>query len=162
MHDIQKKILKHWEQGKAASQIADELGITRNAIMGHLYRMRQAGVKMRQKSPNKDQPAPRPIGMKKFVRKAPAPIKPTIAEIQKQNDPTPTGKPVPLIQLKSNSCRFVVSGVMAKDFLFCNEPKWGGSSYCEKHHYICYIPKSSIREQRAKAHDAATKSSNPS
>jgi hypothetical protein len=153
MHDIQVKILKHWEQGKAASQIATELGITRNAVMGHLYRMRQAGVKMRHK-PNTTPPKSRPIGQKKLVRKAPVPIKPTIAEILAQQDQTATGKPVPLMQLKSQSCRYVVSGAAAKDLLFCNEPKWGGSSYCHKHHYICYVPKSSIRELRAKKDDA--------
>jgi hypothetical protein len=155
MHDIQKKILQLWETNVPSSEIAKHLGITRNAVMGHLYRMRHAGVPMRQKHPDTKKAAPRPIGLKKLVRKAPAPVKPTIEEIQKQSDQKPTGKPVPLMQLKSASCRFVVSGVMAKDFLFCNEQQKPGSPYCAHHHAICYVPKSSIRDLRSKKDDAS-------
>jgi hypothetical protein len=159
MHDIQKKIHVLWEKGFPASEISKELGITRNSVMGHLYRMRQAGTKMRQKSPLPSKKAPpekKPVGVKKMVRRLPAPKKPTLEEIKVQYDPKPTGKPVPLMALKLYSCRYVVSGAVAKDFLFCNDTQMAGSSYCQAHHYICYVPKSSIRDLRAKKDDAST------
>lgn len=155
MHDIQKKILQLWENNVPSSEIAKHLGISRNAVMGHLYRMRHAGVPMRQKHPDTKKAASRPIGLKKLVRKAPAPKKPTLEEIRSETNQAVTGKPVPLMQLSHNSCRYVISGVVAKDFLFCNGPKWNGSPYCHYHHSLCYVPKSSIRDLRAKKDDAS-------
>lgn len=154
MHDIQKKIVDLWETGKTAGEIGKLLEISRNSVMGHLYRLRQAGVKMRQRSEpvSKTNPPPKkPIGVQKMPRRAPAPRKLTFAEIEVIRDPTPSGKPVPLIELKSSSCRYVVSGQAPKDYLFCNEQRQEESSYCPHHHKICYVAKSSIRDLRAKA-----------
>jgi len=155
MHDIQKKILQLWETNVPSSEIAKHLGISRNAVMGHLYRMRHAGVPMRQKHPDTKKAAPRPIGLKKLVRKAPAPVKPTIEEIYRQNNVKPDGKPVRLMDLNPQSCRYIVSGNIPKEFMFCNEVKKDGSSYCLYHHYKCYVPKSSIRDLRSKKDDAS-------
>lgn len=164
MNEIQKRIQKLWEKGYTATEVGKDLGMTRNAVMGQLYRMRMAGVKLRGAPKRKEKvaPPPKPIGMKKAVRKAPAPIKPTVAEIKERSNPQPTGKPVPLMQLKPLSCRYIVSGWLPKEYMFCNEVQKEGSSYCLYHHYKCYVPKSSIRDLRAKPNDAPAKSSDPS
>lgn len=158
MKDIQKQIYKLWESGYPASEIAKEVCITRNAVMGHLFRMRQAGVKMRQKPPsaNAKKAAPPPpkrtVGVKKMPRRLPAPIKPTLEEI---NPPPliPNGDPVPMMKLARFSCRYVVSGVDAKSFLFCNAKARDNSSYCPHHHAICYVPFSNAKPRR-KPNDA--------
>lgn len=154
MNDIQKKIHALWEKGFPASEVANQVGITRNAVMGHLFRMRQAGVKMRQKTPStktkKAVPPPKlkkAVGIKKMPRRLPAPIKPTLEEI---NPPPliPNGSPVPMMKLARYSCRYVVSGVDAKSFLFCNAKVQDGSSYCPHHHAICYVPHSNMKPRR--------------
>jgi hypothetical protein len=70
-------------------------------------------------------------------------VKPLITESIRK----PTGKPVGLMDLGPLSCRYVVSGVLAKDFLFCNEVKKAGSSYCEEHHARCCIPNYTMRQK---------------
>ncbi len=154
MKDIQKQIYKLWESGYPASEIAKEVCITRNAVMGHLFRMRQAGVKMRQKPPsaNAKKAAPPPpskktVGVQKMIRRLPAPKKPTLEEI---NPPPliPNGDPVPMMKLSRYSCRYVVNHGEVKSFLFCNARVKDGSSYCPHHHAICYVPLSNTRPRR--------------
>lgn len=164
MNEIQKRIQKLWEKGWTSTEIGNDLGMTRNAVMGQLYRMRMAGAKLRGKPSTKEKvvPLPKPIGMKKFIRRAPAPKKLTQEEIVALTNPKPNGKPVKLVDLNPLSCRYIVSGYLPKEYMFCNEVKKEDSSYCLYHHYKCYVPKSSIREQRARPHDAPTKSADPS
>jgi hypothetical protein len=45
-----------------------------------------------------------------------------------------------IINLKPDSCRFIVSEDGAKTTYYCGETAQGGSSYCPTHHNICYVP----------------------
>jgi hypothetical protein len=44
-----------------------------------------------------------------------------------------------LINLKSDSCRFIVSGDERPTW-YCGETAKDGSSYCPEHHAVCYQP----------------------
>ena len=161
MKEVQQKIYDLWETGISAREVAEQIGISRNAVMGHLFRMRQSGIQMRQKEntvtkrPKITPPPPkRVIGVQKMPRKMPAPRKPTLEEISPP-PLAPNGDPVPMIKLSRYSCRYVVNQGEVKSFLFCNAKVKDGSSYCPHHHAICYVPLSNTRPRR-KNDDAAT------
>ena len=44
-----------------------------------------------------------------------------------------------LINLKDNSCRYIVSGDERPTW-YCGETAQDGSIYCAEHHKICYQP----------------------
>jgi hypothetical protein len=132
---IQDKILKLWMDGKQGSEIAAKLRITRNSVMGYLYRMRKKGL-IEYKDPvvidkiNKGQTPTRVPRAKKPYRspyeqlKIPFPLPPKTGGIT-------------LMELTSNSCRYVINDGLPAQFRFCGAPKKTGT-YCEEHHKICY------------------------
>lgn len=170
----EKLVLEMWESGKTATEISQALGVTRNVVAGKLHRMREQrriGYKNIQRrvaalKGNETKQRAKMLRVmesklameeeRKTVDVAEV-VKPLITESIRK----PTGKPVGLMGLGPLSCRYVVSGVMAKDFLFCNEVKKPGSSYCAEHHAICCIPNYTMR-QKEKLDDITTKSNHPS
>ena len=147
MKPEQEKILiKMWLSDKTGSQIAQCLNTTRNAVMGKLKRLRDKGLieyktaqaatvgKQASKSvvyqPIKNRRILREIKMGK--REAPQ----IVVAPKKKSGLTP---PVRFFDLSSMSCKFPVNDGMPRDFLFCNASRRANSSYCERHHKICYV-----------------------
>ena len=119
-------IIHLWNKNYTGSEIAAELGITRNAVMGVVHRFRRKGLvgyKPETKTVNTT-PRPRPKATLKPKEK---PLvytegKVTFAELQ-----------------QSRQCHYVVNDGHASSYLFCGKPQERGS-YCEHHASICYMP----------------------
>jgi len=166
VNEEQEKILKLWKEGLSGSEIAKEIGTTRNAIMGKLYRLREnkvityksmatrlKAVKQRELAQKRamEDFKPKLIIPPKIAIKQPKeaePKEPEIVEevevllpkIVKYLEPKKEQrKPCTFMDLQPLSCRYVVSGTLTKEFMFCNQVKKVGSSYCEEHHARCNI-----------------------
>jgi GcrA cell cycle regulator len=163
MSDIDDKMIELWEQGVSASQIAKQLGVTRNAVAGKLHRFKFSG-RIAQKNAIK-----RFDAIKKDVRQlekerrtiANAQANPNISvykiedklislpKITKEiftdsvnlivceEAPAPVGKNLQFDQLTAKSCRFIINDGPVKDFLFCGKEK-SSKSYCKEHAGLCY------------------------
>ena len=165
----EKLVIKMWEDGKTASEIAIAVGISRNAIAGKLHRLRTShaiGYKslqrrvaaMKANATKMDRKIVR-VGearLKEMELEQAKSAKEDIRPLAMEPVRKPTGRPVPLMKLGPLSCRYVVSGVMTKDFLFCNEVKKTGSSYCPEHHARCCVPNYTMK-QREKLNDVTIK-----
>jgi GcrA cell cycle regulator len=147
------KVHALWEEGLTTREIGQKLGLTKNAICGLIYRMRQHGVVM---SPTKNkpiapQPKPKPVEEKVVVvkLKPPKPPKqPPPLPLFEKLEPPPAPEPVEqqvirlgikFIDLKAESCRYVISGRTPDQFRFCGDPKKTGA-YCAEHAALCYVP----------------------
>lgn len=120
-----------WEQGTASSELAKHFGVTRNAIMGRLNRLRKAGFV----GYKTDMPPINRVSKKTAVEK-----KEELRNFfQKKEEAKQYKENVTLMELRIDSCRFSVSGERAPDFRFCGKKVWG-NSYCEEHYKLCYIP----------------------
>lgn len=158
-----QEVLEYWKKGWTGGQIAKKLYMTRNAVMGKLYRWRKTGVIDYKTSETRKAAVKQSVRIanrkealgKGIPRQRVKHELPLINFLEALPPPPPLTEPVKFMDLTMDSCRFVVSGGVAKDFRFCNHPKLANSSYCKDHHYICYVPKSSIRELRAKTNDAS-------
>jgi hypothetical protein len=151
-----KKIADMWAENYTSSQIAKEFNLTRSAVMGMIYRMKKAGLvdpfshKVVAKPKPEPKRKPKPVVEKKGVstkRTPPIFIK-----------PKPVGHvPLTLMQLKNNSCRYVVNDGHASQFLFCGKPKEKGS-YCMEHANLCYIkPHKGVKKEKEKMSSFALK-----
>lgn len=119
-----QRIAELWNQNWPSSKIAEEVGLTRNAVIGAVHRLRQRGdiiksaAEKRQYKPR----AKKVLAIRKNIRK-----------------PPDLGKPVTLMKLTNQSCRFIVSEEGAEETLYCNK-QIDRSSYCADHYKICYVP----------------------
>ena len=145
MSERNQKIVHLWEKGFSSNQIAKELGITRGAVMGIIFRLREKGVTLRHKAPKEVNLAPpQELPMVKQTPKS----KPTqnqlkfvfepVAELPAQEQ-SETSTYVKLIDLEHWHCRYVIDQPNGKEALFCGKVKtyrW----CCEQHHKLCYVP----------------------
>lgn len=161
MHDkavMYPRLRELWEAGLTTVQIGHKLGLTKNAICGLIYRMRKDGVPL---SPSKNKSVAKepqqPVGGKVVPMKPPKqkkaetlPPLPLFAAIEPPPPPPPIVRVgIQFIDLRNNSCRYVISGKRPADFLFCGDPKTT-TAYCAEHATLCYVPlsKTPVRTKR--------------
>lgn len=112
------------DDGLSFGLIARRLGVSRNAVMGKVYRLKW----------KRDDGPRRAIVHRHLIerrgRPARKPAPPTIEQIDQSGG-------VALGDLGACHCRFPL-GETASGWRFCGEPKRAGSSYCEGHHRVCY------------------------
>lgn len=150
MLTVDQRILQLWKQGWTSGDIAGQLSLTRNAVMGKLYRFRQAGVidyktkkardaaltvMVRTKNRNKQIAE----GADLDTLEPEMPLLDLMEAIYVEEPQKPKERrPVGLFNLSFDSCRYPVSGETARDYMFCNRSQRESSSYCEEHHTLCY------------------------
>jgi len=100
-----KKLKKLWQAGKATAEIAKNLGMSKNSIIGKVHRLDLAA-------------RPNPVKIEsKTVKKAPS---------------KKVGV-VRLLDLKINTCRWPIGDPKDEDFHFCGEQTVIGKPYCLAH-----------------------------
>jgi GcrA cell cycle regulator len=120
-----------WNENRlTASQMAERLGISRNAVLGKANRLGLPTHKAKSAKP-----APKPIPKAKKL----PPVLPIVDE------PAPPAElqfvGVSLLELGPHDCRYPQGD--AVPYRFCGQPKREGSSYCPYHHALSYHPRSS-------------------
>jgi len=129
--DKVKQLKKLWTKGKSAVEIAKELGISKNSVIGKVHRLNLSA--------------------------RPSPIKKKTVEIVKTAPKKMTGK-CQLMDLKTNTCHWPIGEPTDKDFHFCGKPTATGKPYCPEHCSIAYTSLKELTEQNAKNKAAANKS----
>lgn len=101
------------------TEISKRLGITRNAVAGHIFRIRKAeGVKSLRR---------KPLGITKSAR-----VTVQVTEIPD----APKGKHI--TELEEHDCRYPIDRVEGHHF-FCGEPRRDHRTrYCSEHHPIVW------------------------
>lgn len=135
---VKNKIIELWNNGRSAGIIGQELGVTRNTVVGQVNRMRQSGIELRSREVVMKRPHP---SIKKdnppYQKFIPAPITlPTapvmfthpriVKQVRQKN------RWVPILLTKNNTCRYTEDGKT-----FCNHE---GYPWCEEHRALVYIP----------------------
>jgi GcrA cell cycle regulator len=129
----------HVVNGLTCSQIAAEIGVTRNAVIGKIHRLgltpvRPPGAPTRHCPPRERRPRlwpprarPRSRDAGPFADKNAAEA--TLVESQ---------APCSLVELAQGKCRWPIGGTAASDFAFCGNEAIGGLSYCAGHTRMAY------------------------
>ena len=146
-------LIKLWKEGLSAAQIAARLGngITRNAVIGKLYRL---GLSGRGKPATVSKPRPRRAATPRktqartagntALKAEPAPA---VARPKPQRKPVaikladiPQGERVTLLMLRENSCRWPSGDPGTESFTFCGRESRPDGPYCTDHAQIAYQP----------------------
>ncbi len=127
--------------GLSSSQIAAEIGVTRNAVIGKLNRLglargRTAGGPARTCPPRARRPrhSPQRALLQLMFAQAPS----IASGAGAQFGPVESARPCSLFELAHGTCRWPVDDPDANDFAFCGNEAAPGFPYCAGHTRMAY------------------------
>jgi GcrA cell cycle regulator len=125
-----------WKGGSSAREIAVELGVSRNAVIGVIHRMGVAHEGRGAPASAGGRAAPRAHRARaSSPRPARALAAPAVTGGGAAAHPAPA-LPKRLIELGCGCCRFPVGPDTGADQLFCGAARPDGQAYCGQHHAI--------------------------
>ncbi len=125
-----------FEAGLSCREIADRIGLSRNAVIGKISRL---NLKRQKAGPARREPARDPRGRptirfrRQFLRAVTAADEPAEPEA-----PVHNGHTCSLFELSEQTCRWPISTPGADDFCFCGNPPVEGLPYCPGHSRLAY------------------------
>lgn len=134
-----------WARGHSATDIASELGTTRNSVVGKIHRLRGAkfeiarrgsGFRVDVKSDDPNEVLFPFVRRRRRTRLQIARAKALEAAEHATLKPDQSVCAVTFMHLDSMHCRWVLGE--PHDQLYCGADQMAGSSYCYRHHAIAY------------------------
>ena len=164
---------KLWAEGLSASQIAAQLGgVSRNAVIGKVHRLKLSGrgrPAASQQRPKKTgrpaaatpakpaqrtgNPAPRPTPMTSGANalKADFDIDVIAVEVPARRSlevVVPISRKLALTDLTERTCKWPIGDPLAEDFHFCGNDSGESGPYCTYHARLAFQPASERRRNR--------------
>lgn len=126
---------RHFEAGLTCRQIANAIGVTRNAVIGKIHRLglsrpRSARAPAERTGPRMRRPG---ILTQRWILRAVFAEAPSLAEA-----PVESLERCSLIELGQGRCRWPIDEPGAASFSFCGNRSVSGLSYCAGHARIAY------------------------
>jgi GcrA cell cycle regulator len=124
----------HFQAGLSCREIANQIGVSRNAVIGKISRLNLTRDKAgREPLPKKAAAKnPRSRGFR-ILRALPAEPEPEV-----ELEPIHNGHCCSLFELSEQRCRWPISTPGADDFRFCGNPPVEGLPYCVGHSRLAY------------------------
>jgi len=124
-------------EGLSCREIAADIGVSRNAVIGKISRLNLTRDTGRTKTLRHKDAAPRPKASTRlrqlFIRVVPSEPEPLIGA-----EPIHNGHTCSLFELNRETCRWPISTPGADDFCFCGNPPVEGLPYCAGHSRLAY------------------------
>lgn len=140
---------QHFEAGLSCREIAADIGVSRNAVIGKLSRLNLTrGRTLDERRLQDRTPVPRPP---KAVPRLQFEMLATIygeADTAGVTGPIDDTNRCSLMELDANRCRWPISTPGAADFCFCGNAAHEGQPYCIGHSRLAYRPNSRARIMR--------------
>ncbi|WP_019223182.1 GcrA family cell cycle regulator [Bartonella rattaustraliani] len=169
-HERVELLKKFWSEGLSASQIAAQLGgVSRNAVIGKVHRLKLPGRGKTPQAVSRTQKAPVNPPSSRMRRSASTAV-PTHStssvgatalkmefveedvagtDISEKSDVVvPISRQLNLLQLSENTCRWPIGDPLSSDFHFCGADASENSPYCAFHAKIAFQPISERRRIR--------------
>jgi GcrA cell cycle regulator len=148
---------RHFAAGLSCREIAADIGVSRNAVIGKLFRLNLT----REEQGDARRPARKEAAKTHRPRTAPGTAKRTAPRLQRQmlltlyaepqpatDEPIHNGHCCSLLELSQELCRWPISTPGAADFCFCGNTPLEGLPYCPGHTRLAYRPGSRQRVAR--------------
>jgi GcrA cell cycle regulator len=156
------ELLKHYfNAGLSCSQIAGEIGATRNAVIGKLHRLGlgrpkdvlAGGLGRTRDAKNPSRPkALRPKRWRLSIRTQHEMLRAAYPASAGQEPSVDSPHKCSLLELSQAQCRWPISEPGAEDFRFCGNNSVDGLSYCAGHARIAYrLPSRARNRERTHA-----------
>jgi GcrA cell cycle regulator len=160
---------KLWADGLSASQIAAQLGgVTRNAVIGKVHRLKLSSRGRATASPVRQKKTQQTSSSVKSSSRAATPSRSMAASIGAtalqtqfdvepiarqmlrpvENVVVPISRRLALIQLNEHTCKWPNGDPLSEDFHFCGNDSAETGPYCNYHSRIAFQPASERRRSR--------------
>jgi GcrA cell cycle regulator len=133
----------HFATGLSCREIADNIGVSRNAVIGKLSRLNLT----REKAGDARCPARTDAANRPRPRSVPR-LQYRLIEAAANDEPIHDAQRCSLLDLSEERCRWPISTPGAADFCFCGNPPIKGLPYCPGHTRLAYRPGSRQRVAR--------------
>ena len=125
-----------FEAGLSCREIADRIGVSRNAVIGKISRLNlkreKAGGPVR-KHAARDPRRRGGLRLRRIILKSV-----TVDDAVEPKAPIHNGHTCSLFELGPETCRWPISTPGAADFCFCGNPPVEGLPYCSGHSRLAY------------------------
>jgi GcrA cell cycle regulator len=141
---------KHFEAGLSCREIAADIGVSRNAVIGKLSRLNLT----RGRTADERRPTARRADAPRNTTAVPRLQFEMLATIYGETEAPRPCEPIDeanrcsLLDLAENRCRWPISSPGADDFCFCGNASPDGQPYCAGHSRLAYRPTSRPRIMR--------------
>lgn len=141
---------RHFEAGLSCREIAADIGVSRNAVIGKLSRLNLTRGRTLDDREVHDR-AFAPARARKAVPRLQYEM---LATIYGETDAPVAAGPIDdanrcsLLELAENRCRWPISTPGAEDFCFCGNSAPDGQPYCAGHSRLAYRPNARARVMR--------------
>jgi GcrA cell cycle regulator len=134
-----ERLRNHFEAGLSCREIAADIGVSRNAVIGKLTRLNLTRGKPRDGRPETQGPAA-PRASRPGPRQQYAMLAAVYGdgETSGSNEPIGDTNRCSLLELTENRCRWPISTPGADDFCFCGNVSPDGQPYCPGHSRLAY------------------------
>jgi len=137
-----------FDAGYSCREIAQEIGVSRNAVIGKIFRLNLSRPKnvraiRSERVPSPRVRRPRIFGQRQILMALYAEPQPAAEEVAIVN-----GQRCALLELSQEKCRWPISNPGAADFWFCGNRPVKGLPYCAGHVRIAYQPAGRQRAAR--------------
>ena len=138
---------QHFEAGLSCREIAAQIGVSRNAVIGKLTRL---GLT---RGPTNIEQQLLQTAKPRAARSSPRQQYRMLQTVYENGQPVGEGpiasaRPCSLLELSAERCRWPISTPGAEDFCFCGNTPVEGMPYCSGHHRLAYRPGSRQRVVR--------------
>ena len=155
-------MVRMWQAGDSGVMIGCSLGMTRNAVLGRVHRLRLAGMKLRSKPSMRRERKPRAASKGNRIRLGHRVARPeayvvpeALVRVQPSGLPQPIPLNISLLGLGRGQCRYIVKGWGA-DAFFCGHQREGITAFCAYHYSLCYT-KVPVRKAKPKQENGHTR-----
>jgi len=127
-----------WKKGLTTNEIAKELGVSKNSIIGKVHRLnltaRPSPIKKKEKSTPKSM-------MNVLTQKSEAVSDEGSIGMRTSSLQTKSYKHtcIKLSELDSHTCRWPIGDPKDENFCFCGKKVRAGETYCDEHAEIAYV-----------------------
>ena len=154
---------KLWAEGLSASQIAAQLGgVSRNAVIGKVHRLKLSGRGRSTAAPARQKkPAAAKTARAAPARNMAASVGATALQVQFDAEPVahrqlrvvedvvvPISRRLDLTQLTERTCKWPNGDPLSEDFHFCGNEAGETGPYCAYHARLAFQPASERRRAR--------------
>ncbi len=174
-NDERVELLKKlWSEGLSASQIAASLGgVSRNAVIGKVHRLKLSSRGRATAAPARQKKAPKAAvsagsvsksagRMSSQTRSMPASIGATALQVQfdteavaqtyirpvQNNVVVPISRRLRLVELTERTCKWPNGDPLSEDFSFCGNESAETGPYCKYHSKLAFQPAAERRRNR--------------
>ena len=138
---------RHFEAGLSCREIAADIGVSRNAVIGKLSRLNLTRGRTGDERKIQD----RGLARAKAVPRLQFEMLATIygdTDAPVVTGPIDEANRCSLLELSENRCRWPISTPGAEDFCFCGNSAPDGQPYCAGHSRLAYRPTARVRVMR--------------